>query len=383
VNVLILNYEYPPLGGGAGACAQAHAQGLLHYGHHITVITTWFEGQQEQETNENLSVIRLKSSRKYTHKSSISEKISWLKKAKLFLLDFCTKTKFDICLTHFTIPGGEVAYALKKKFGIPFVIISHGHDIPWFFPQQMFMYHLALYWYIKKISKQASAIVVLNNQLKKTATQFLGDTFAHKIHVIPNGCNTSFFKPDDEKTSDIFKIIFTGRLVAQKDPMTFMKAVNLFAKEGCNFVVEIIGDGPLKKTMLTYVHEKQLEKHVSFKGWVPKEDMLCAYQSAHVHVMTSVAEAMSVASLESLSAGLYLISTPAGINAQIINNDINGNIVPFNNPHALANTIKKYYVEKYLKKYKIPQNIIANFKEEYNWQNIVRKYNDLLLKIQK
>jgi len=77
MRLLILNYEYPPLGGGAGVCAQYHALGLEGLGHMVTVITTWFTGEREQESHGNLTIIRLKSRRKKKYRSNPIEMLSW------------------------------------------------------------------------------------------------------------------------------------------------------------------------------------------------------------------------------------------------------------------------------------------------------------------
>jgi glycosyltransferase involved in cell wall biosynthesis len=43
MKLLILNYEYPPLGGGAGVITQNIAEGLAARGHNITVLREkWF-----------------------------------------------------------------------------------------------------------------------------------------------------------------------------------------------------------------------------------------------------------------------------------------------------------------------------------------------------
>ncbi len=68
--ILILNYEYPPLGGGAGVCTRFEAEGLATLGHQVTVLTTWFDGEEEIEKKGNLTIVRLKSKRKYEFKSN-------------------------------------------------------------------------------------------------------------------------------------------------------------------------------------------------------------------------------------------------------------------------------------------------------------------------
>ena len=93
MNILILNYEYPPLGGGAGVVSKYHAEGLARSGHKVTVLTAWYEGEKEEETIGNLRIIKLKSKRKYTYKSTPDEWLSWIRKSKQFLSVYLKELK--------------------------------------------------------------------------------------------------------------------------------------------------------------------------------------------------------------------------------------------------------------------------------------------------
>jgi len=98
MNLLVLNYEYPPLGGGAGVVTQNISERLALLGHKVTVVTTWFKTEKETEETGNLKIVRLKSKRIHTYKSSVPEMLSWIKESRKFLQDYCRKEKFDLCL---------------------------------------------------------------------------------------------------------------------------------------------------------------------------------------------------------------------------------------------------------------------------------------------
>ncbi len=378
MKILILNYEYPPLGGGAGVVSQYHAEGLSKSAYKVTVLTAWYEGEKEIEEIGNLTIIKLKSKRKYTYKSTPDEWLSWIKKSKQFLSLYLKENNFDYCYAHFALPGGEVAKFINRKFKIPYAVISHGQDIPWFFPKQMFKYHIITYFWIKSICKKADKLILLTDAMKKNADRFMGK-LKHKNIIIPNACETKVFFPDHSKKDKIFKILFVGRMVAQKDPFTFLKAVkSLRNKIGNKFLVNILGDGPLKKKMEFYVKENELEDVVNFKGWVSKEDMLAEYQSAHIQVITSIAEAMSIAALESLSSGLYVISTPVSGNTDIIETGINGDFINFRDFNDLALKTEDYYHNKFKENYKVPGDFLNEFREKYTWSNITDKLADIL-----
>ncbi len=377
MNILILNYEYPPLGGGAGVCSQYHAKGLAQCGYRVTVLTAWFKGYSEIEYFDNLTIVRLKSQRKFLYKSNPVEMLMWVKQAILYFASN-QDLSFSICLANFIIPGGIVAKYLKRKFGIPYFILSHGQDIPFFFPKQMLKYHLITYFWLRSIVSGADKLLLLTQMIKKNADSYLGKNNRHKNMVIANGCDTETFYPDYTNATKEFTILFVGRLVEQKDPFTFLKAVKLLAELNVQFKVIILGDGPLRKKMLQFCNKYNLTQRVDFKGWVSKPEMVKHYQQASLQVMSSRDEAMSIAALESLSCGTYMLSTPVSGNTDLIENEINGEFFDFSDSKGLASKIEKFYFNRFLTGYQVPEIFLKRFRNTYNWDTIVKEYDKLI-----
>jgi glycosyltransferase involved in cell wall biosynthesis len=374
MRILVLNYEYPPLGGGAGVITQNIAERLAEDGNEVTVVTTWYTGENEVTENGSLKIIRLKSKRQHIYKSSVFEMLSWIKQSKQFLKNYLEKEKFDLCFANFAIPGGIVALYLKRKFGLKYTFISHGHDIPWRFPKQMRLFHIATYYRIKRICTESEANFMQTREMKENIDRFIGKVHTAKNLIIPNGVDVRLFKPDNSIKSKTFKVVFIGRLVEQKDPFTFLEAIKIFAETNKNIVVNVIGDGILRTKMEEYINDNRLSDIVKFFGWIPKTEIVKEYQSAHVNVISSVFEGMSVAAFESLACGCFLITTPIdGINEVITQNE-NGVIVKFHSPKEIAGQLEDYYQKRYLQKYSISDIVIKNLIEKYNWDSIVKKY---------
>ncbi|HTA27235.1 MAG TPA: glycosyltransferase family 4 protein [Bacteroidia bacterium] len=383
MNLLVLNYEYPPLGGGAGVITQNISERLAAMGHKVTVVTAWYKTEKETEESGNLKIIRVKSKRKHTYKANITEMLSWIKESKRFLKEYCKKELFDICFANFTIPGGVVALFLKKQFGLKYTIISHGHDIPWRFPKQMLHFHIATYAMIKKICLESEINFVQTREMKENIDKFLGETHTAKNRLILNGIDARLFMPDYTRKSKQFKMVFTGRLVKQKDPYTVLKAIKLFSEKNNNFILHILGDGILRKGMEQYVHENGLEDYVKFFGWVSKEEMVKEYQSAHVNLIASVFEGMSIGIFESLACGCFLITTPIDDIEHIITQEENAVMVNFYSPEEMAGKLEEYYVGKYLKNYTVPEKLIDDLKTKFNWDKRVEEYETAFTKIMK
>lgn len=381
MKMLLLNYEYPPLGGGAGEISRYIAEGLARLDHTVTVVTAWYPGEPETITGENgrLKIVRLKSKRKHKFKSDVFEMISWMRHTKAFLEEHLTENNYDIVFANFALPGGAVARDVFKKFQLPYVVMSHGHDIPWFFPRQMWFYHACTYFRIRSVCKSASALFVQSEDMLHNAVRFLGSASASKVRLLHNGADFKLFYPDQIARSERFRILFAGRLVPQKGPMIFLNAIKKLQVLNIPFEVIVIGDGPMRRKMQRFVSSHQLQHFVRFIGWLDKKEMPMAYRTAHCMVAPSLNEGMSMALNEALASGLYAFTTPVSCNVSLIHSGVNGEIIPQNDPVFIAERLKEFYQNKFLNDYRVPEEEVRQFHEEYSWDHIVKQYEEALI----
>jgi glycosyltransferase involved in cell wall biosynthesis len=373
MNILMLNYEYPPLGRGAGRVAY-HQVKEFSKTHYIIVVTTAWKDSVRVEKSENIEIHRLPSTRKKKHQSSIFEMMSWISYAWQFCLNYIEENPVDIIFAHFTIPGGVVAYRLQKKFNIPYVVMSHGHDIPWFFPRKMWLYHLLSYYKIKRICRSASRLFLLTPQLKEVADDFVGELFAHKNIVIPNACDSELFKFAENKQFEKFSLVFVGRLVAQKNPMLFLKSLYLLHLEEIEFHATIIGDGPLYGKLKEMIQRYGLSKKIQLVGWKDSEYIIHALATSHLFVLPSRAEAMSMSVLEALYSGIFIITTPEADSYELIENGKNGFIIKNMTEEKLADEMTVFYEKYFWIKQEVDRNLVEKIRNTYNWKNVGSLY---------
>ncbi|MDA3911872.1 MAG: glycosyltransferase family 4 protein [Bacteroidales bacterium] len=378
MRILMINYEYPPVGGGAGVIAKHIAEGLVGLGHEVHVISVRF-GDLPDSTEENgVQVTRLKSKRKYACQSNPLEMLSWMRIAKKFLRRHLKQESYDVCFAHFALPGGEVAYSMNLEFGLPYVVMSHGHDLPWFFPKQMWFYHTLTYFWIRKIVLNSKALFVQSDVMETNARLFLGKQKSKLIKQIPNGWDADFYFPDFSKKSDTFTLLFPGRLVKQKDPFTVLKAVQRLNTEISDLKLRVLGDGPLRKPMEAWVKSKNLQNTVCFEGWMDKVRMRDAYQTCSMVVLPSLNEGMSMATLEAMACGTYVVVTDVSRNTLLVKPGVNGLIIGMQDDKALAEAILDYYTENHLNDYQVPQSSIDKLSEIYSWDTVVKQYDEVL-----
>lgn len=377
LRILILNYEYPPLGGGAGIVTKHLGERFVERGYQVHIVTTWFFGEPEYSSEGNLTIVRLKSRRKRTYKSNPLEMMSWAQYALQYFQELPVEKLFDVCIANFTMPGGYVAKYIKKRWNIPFVILSHGHDIPWFAPKQMLPWHILAFPWIKNIMKLSSKNIVLTEDLKKTADHFLGERFHSKNLVIPNGMLMDKYKSGFDSTKKSIQIVFVGRLVEQKDPLTFIRSCKAINDLKIPVHFTMIGDGPLKSQVEKLAMKLDI-RNIEIMGQVSHYDVLKTYEKADVLIFPSREEAMSLVVLESVSRGMYILSTLVSGNHHLIEEGVNGNFVPFGDETKISEAVANFYYDKFLKNYQYPEDLIHRLFDRYSWTKVADQYLEIL-----
>lgn len=373
MNILMLNYEFPPLGGGAGQVTLNISQRLA-LNDNIYVITTGFKDLPAEEKQKNLTIYRLDCRRKDKMGSNVREMLSWMQKSLKFCNDFLEKNDVDLIFAHFAMPGGEVAFRLSRKFNIPYVIMSHGHDIPWFFPRQMFFYHLFLYFRLKKICRNASAVFLQTPDMKANADRFTGKKHKHKNVIIPNACDSAFFTHIKNRPHDKLKMVFTGRFVNQKQPLSIIQAMTILNKKGIDFEMIFIGNGPLLSKMHNLINKNKLNNKVHIKGWMKLTDIKKEYETSHLFLMPSKAEGMSVAIIEAMVSGMYILTSKTANKYNLVEHNLNGFIIDEITPQNIEDAVINYYNNYFFNKVDIPDESVEKIKSIYNWESIGDMY---------
>ena len=59
MNILAVNYEYPPIGGGGGVICKDISEEIVLKGHRVTVVTSQYDSLPRHEIVNGVTIIRL------------------------------------------------------------------------------------------------------------------------------------------------------------------------------------------------------------------------------------------------------------------------------------------------------------------------------------
>jgi glycosyltransferase involved in cell wall biosynthesis len=358
MKLLLINYEYPPVGGGAGNATFHIAKEMAKRGLEIFVLTSHFKGLKRYEEKDGVKIIRIPVIRRKIYQSNPLEMVTFILSG-IFKSFTIKKLNPSISIAFFSIPSGPIAYFLKKFFSIPYIVYLRGGDVPGFLSEQLWVYHKITLPFQKIILKNADGILCVSENLRELIRKHFGEM---EIKVIPNGIDLETFKPEFKSTEEPIKFLFVGRLTIQKGLPYLMDAVKELKKLNKKFKVILVGDGPLKTEIQEMVKIRGLEEYVEFKGWINREELPALYRKSDVFVLPSIEEGNPNVLLEALASGMPCIVTSLKGCVEFVKDGVNGFIVEQKNPLQLADAMKKFLEEpdKILKMGKEARNSVEN-----------------------
>jgi len=128
-----------------------------------------------------------------------------------------------------------------------------------------------------------------------------------------------------------------GRLVPIKDVPTFLRAAALVRQARPDARFALVGDGEERAAIEAACQRLGLGREVHFHGW--RRDMEAVYGDLDVVVNSSRNEGTPVALIEALAAGRPVVATRVGGTADLLGGGAFGQLVPPQDPGALAHAI--------------------------------------------
>jgi len=158
---------------------------------------------------------------------------------------------------------------------------------------------------------------------------------ADRVTLIHNGVDTLLFTPAEGSDKlrqwvDVPKetplVGFAGRLVHEKGPDLFLRAVQNIhlSRPDVHFVV--IGYGAMKDELVKMRNQLGLDKFVHFIGW--QTNMADMYRSLDILVHTSRSDGTSLVLLEAMACGCPVVALDVGGVREMVENDSTGLLAP-------------------------------------------------------
>jgi len=234
----------------------------------------------------------------------------------------------DIIHAHTLGFDSEIGKWLKRKFGIPLVVTTHGSDcsVPYEQGNLNFLYSCC-----DGVDHVVSVSSVLGKKLRSCGTNT-------PISAILNGYAAQNCSNAGEKKRLLF--LQAGHMQAQKRPAITIEAFAKIHSAYPDAKLTMIGEGPDRKKLEMLCKELGIQNSVRFTGQISNQEVLSEMAQTQFFVMPSVREGLGIVYLEAMASGCITIGTEGEGIADVITSGKNGFLVPPDNSDAIVRIVE-------------------------------------------
>ena len=330
MRILVLCYEYPPIGGGGGRVAKSVAEELVKRGHEVRVHTAALGVLGEDEMIGGVRVIRTASLRQLPDTCRVHEMGLYLVSALIPVLQECTRWAPDVIHAHFAMPTGVLAWAVHQITRVPYVLTAHLGDVPGGVPEQTDRLFRIAGGLARKVWKGAAGATAVSDFVRELAER----AYRRPVLRILNGVDLTTRPARPTALADGKRhLVFVGRLNPQKNAPMLIDA--LARIPSLPWRLTLIGDGPDMPAVQQRIAGFWLDERVKLMGWQTSAEVARVLDTADILCMPSLSEGMPVAAVEALRHGVAIACTDIpglhdvlvpGVNGLAV---ASGNVAPF------------------------------------------------------
>lgn len=234
----------------------------------------------------------------------------------------------DIVHVHSLINAGFIAYKVKQKYGIPYVVTEHS---------SAFARELVDKKTIKQlipVVKSSAKNIAVSNEFKN----LLEDTFKNsKWEYIPNIVSDEFLEYKFQADNNFEAFTFSNICLMSPNKrvdliiLAFAKAF----KGNPNIKLKLGGDGPVRSSLEKLVKREGVSEQVTFLGALERGQVKEEVAKSDAFVLSSEYETFGVVIIEALALGKPVIATRCGGPESIVVPEV-GYLVDRNSVESLA-----------------------------------------------
>ncbi|HYO11374.1 MAG TPA: glycosyltransferase [Tepidisphaeraceae bacterium] len=162
-----------------------------------------------------------------------------------------------------------------------------------------------------------------------------------KIKVVHCGLDGQFLDVAKVPPPAAPRLVCVGRLGEQKGQLVLMEAAAKLARDGVEFELNLIGDGPMRPAIEATIAMHNLGGRVKLLGWKSNAEVAAEVQRSRALVLPSFAEGLPVVFMESLALERPVITTYIAGTPELVQHGVSGWLVPASSVDALAAAMRE------------------------------------------
>lgn len=342
MHILIINYEYPPLGGGGAVGTAILAEALADRGHQVTVITSNHSSKGVKTTCENgVDVIRipvlLRDSRATASLISMG---SFNVTAPIYVWARRRQIQADVVNTHFAVPTGPAGHLIARILKSPHVMTLVGGEI-YRQPLETEGYRNPFIpWTVRFVSHAASLITAISQDTRQGAQRF--SKIRKPIYIAPYPFAPPGYlesPPAKEIVPETYRLVAAGRLVHRKGYDILIRALSHL--KDLQWELRILGDGPQKDNLEALADRLGIGDRVFCLGFLPREQFWDVMAQSDLFILATLHEGLGLVYHEAMYCGMPIVTTNNGGQTDFLSEPRNALLAPIADVEAFTHVLQK------------------------------------------
>ncbi len=240
------------------------------------------------------------------------------------IADDLERKKITHLHNHFADVSANVAVLAAKLAGTKFSFTLHG-------PAELYAPER---WKIGTKIHHADFVACISHFARSQAMYFSDPADWPKLKIIHCGVIPGLYDQPKSQDSDRTHFVYVGRLTAIKGVRILLEAFEKARTTAPNLHLTIVGDGDDRAALETLA--KPFKDQITFAGYQSQDDVAATLASADAFVLPSFAEGLPVVLMEALAAKVPVICTQVAGVSELVEDGVNGYIVPPGDVDSLA-----------------------------------------------
>jgi glycosyltransferase involved in cell wall biosynthesis len=335
-------------------------EGLAQKGHEVIVISTKHPSGRKYEEINGIRLYYLENT------TFGSPRRGWKNESLRAFLEILKVEKIDLIVSQSKAGYGILNFA--KTEGIPSVTINHGYEtmILWSILNQVANFRTGYAEVLKTLLSSiyyslfqeytllinSSAIIAVSDKVAKViGRRPLIDR--NKIRIINYGIDLEVFRSSKKNRRETRRalnlldedrvILFLSLISKQKGADVAIRAFKLLSREAKNIKLIVAGDGDYLPGAKQLAKSLAIADKVIFPGFVRNEDTSLFYNASDVFIFPTLRlESFGIVIAEAMACGKPVIASNIGSIPNVIDNEVNGILIPPGDYRELASQIRRF-----------------------------------------
>lgn len=367
MNVLTVNYEFPPQGGGAGVvmASLVRSLGALEDVRQ-TVLAAWDARLGPRPALPGIDLQLVPVHRRGIHDTGARAVAEFLWRGGRAVRRLASA--HDLVHFHFSVPTGLLAAVLG---GRPYVCSLHGIDVPGYVREAELLQRL-LRPANRRVLAGAARVFAPSRDIGRAILETCPQA---AVEVIPHGVDVCAFQPKATYGPTARRFVTIARLTDWKRVHRAVEAVIALRRDVPDAALDVYGDGESRGEIERTVAAAGAGGYVRLRGFAPHETLRDTLREYDAFVLPSISEAFGLVFLEAMAAGLPVVGFDRGGPAEVIRPDVNGLLIRQDALADLVAAIRALATEPGLAE-RLGRNGRQLAVETFSWDRVALRYRE-------